>query len=239
MTTRLAALALALASAGCASARIDHNPGDPDAAPPIDPPVDAAIDAPADDSIVFEVAFAELTAAQPPCTEATWSLDTCLTAAKRLCERRGFAGGVGPLTPIGGRQRVACSRDAVTSVRNASFADVAAATGITLDDGTCASRTATDAFQRYCIAQGYPGGIGPTEHASGMAQFHCLTSMGAEPRDLPRTQLSDCDLDNPTVASSPTCSAAADAACRSHGYLAGWGPLSWNALTARVLCLTR
>ena len=189
---------------------------------------------------VFDpVPMTELTAAQPPCNGPNAGLDVCLTAARRWCHARPsgcyVAGGAGHLTATATTARVVCFGDRGDE-HNASFAEVSAASSISVTSANIATRVAESAVNRYCRSLGMGGGVGPTEHGSTDMTVTCLPADIATTVSIPTSDLTTRGCNPIANADTLGCATASDAVCRARGYIAGYGPVEWNSTDSAVLC---
>jgi hypothetical protein len=184
------------------------------------------------------VPMSEITAAQPPCTGPTSGMDVCMSAAHRWCTARPggcFVGGVGHLQATPSTSRVACFGSGA-EVRSATFAEVSAASGISVTGSNVYTRVGQSAVNRYCRSLGFDAGIGPVEHSDPMLYALCLPSSHAAYTGVLTSQLQARGCDPLTSPDAFVCQTASDLECRARGHQGGYGPVEWNTTDSGIVC---
>ncbi len=196
---------------------------------PIDPP---DLDPPALATELLSINISALTAHHADCSTGTIARTPCLAAANRYCTARQMAGGFSFIS-ASGTTSVVClkapdSRSVATTFTQLSTHHESCASSANSDSPGCLAAT-----NRLCIALGYRGGIGIMEYNGNAAAVLC--SMKLRPTLFALAQVAPaCTTAN---ARSRECAAASDQACRSQGYLAGYGLIEYSSTDAVLNCV--
>jgi len=191
-------------------------------------------------AVVYDpVPMAELTARHPGCTGPSAPIDNCMSASSRWCNAQAsgcFDVGAGLLQAVPDAARVACFTR-VAALHDVSYAEVSAASRLTVNSTTVRSRVAQAAVNRYCRSLSMAAGIGPVEWSDGRMTLFCLPPGAATIIDVPTAELvrRGCD----PIARDPSvlvCSSASDLVCRERGQLGGYGPVEWNPTSVSIVC---
>jgi len=125
---------------------------------------------------VVSGSYAELSAIHGGCTESNPIGPDCNAAINRWCAAAGMTTGFGPAEHSGETLTLVCTPRAV--VFETSY--TALAEHVSTCDGT-SERTGdrcSEAFHRWCRAQGYESGYGPLENSGDLAYAACLGGAG-------------------------------------------------------------